>query len=201
MKLLGFFIAASIALNAYVLWRLDEQSGALTAALYKLEVSPPAQKSAAFEEANKEEEVTIAFLKMEIAELNSRLEAMEEAYEVFEAGEEAVSNTPEQYSNTNSLIDSIQSASHFATDEEWFWSQRSTDDDVSMSFHHTEGFSVNSVVCRSDWCRVEVEDTSNETNDLISGLELQLRINESLGRNTVIQTGERNGRHRVLFIQ
>ena len=49
--------------------------------------------------------------------------------------------------------------------------------------------------------RVEVEDTSNTTNDLVSGLELQLRINESLGRNTVILTGEKNGRHRVLFIQ
>ena len=201
MKLLGFLIGASIVLNVYVLWRLDEQSGALTAVLHKLEVSPSAQKPTVFEETNKEEGEAITFLKMEIAELNSRLQAMEQAYSVLEADEEVISSTPEQYSNTESLIDSIQSASHSGTDEEWFWSQRSTDNDVSMSFHHTEGFAVNSVVCRSNWCRVEVEDTSNETNDLISGLELQLRINESLGRNTVIQTGERNGRHRVLFIQ
>jgi hypothetical protein len=201
MKLLGFFIGASLALNLYVLWRLDEQSWALTAALHKLEVSQPAQRPTVFEEANKEEEEAIAFLKMEVTELSSRLQAMEQAYGVLEADEEVISSTPEQYSNTESLIDSIQSASHSGTDEEWFWSQRSTDDDISMSFQPAQGFAVNSVVCRSDWCRVEVEDTSNETNDLIAGLELQLRINESLGRNTVIQTGERNGRHRVLFIQ
>ena len=201
MKLLGFFIGASIALNVYVLWRLDQQSGVLTTVLHNIEVSPPAQKPTVLEEGNKKEEKAMAFLKMEVTELSSRLQAMEQAYGVLETDEEVISSTPEQYSNTGSLIDSIQSASHSGTDEEWFWSQRSTDNDVSMSFHHTEGFAVNSVVCRSNWCRVEVEDTSNETNDLISGLELQLRINESLGRNTVIQTGERNGRHRVLFIQ
>jgi len=198
MKLLGLLMGASIALNVYVLWRLDELS---TAAPDKLEVSAPVQSPRAFEEASKEDEETLAFLKLEITELGARLQIMEQAYDALEAAEEAISSIPGQSSNTESLIDSMQTASHSATDEERFWSQRSTDDDISMSFRHTEGFSVNSVVCRSDWCRVEVEDTSNTTNDLVSGLELQLRINESLGRNTVILTGEKNGRHRVLFIQ
>jgi hypothetical protein len=201
MKLLALFIGASIALSAHVLWRLEEQSAAQTAALHKLEISTQAQRPAAFIGAKNEETETIALLKIEIAELHSRLQAMEQSYNALVADKDRTANNADEYSSTENLVESIQSASHSDTDEEWFWSQRSTDDDVSMSFEQTEGFSVSSVVCRSDWCRVEIEDTSDETNDLISGLELQLRINESLGRNTVIQSGQRNGRHRVLFIQ
>ena len=201
MKLLAIFVAACIALNVYVLWQLEEQSAALTAALHNFEISPQAQKPTAINNTNNEENEAVAFLKMEVTALHSRLQAVEQAYAVLNVAEEDIPNIPEHASNTDSLIGSIQSASNSGTEEEWFWSQESTDNDVSMSFEQTEEFSVTSVVCRADWCRVEVEDTSDETNDLISGLELQLKINESLGRNTVIQSGARNGRNRVLFIQ
>jgi hypothetical protein len=201
MKLLALLIGASIALSAHLLWRLEEQSAALAAAVHQFEISTQAQRPTAFISAKSGEKETVALLKIEIAELHSRLEAMEQAYNALVEDKDSSSNTADQYSSTEMLVESIQSAGHSDTDEEWFWSQRSTDDDVSMSFEQAEGFSVSSVVCRSDWCRVEIEDTSDETNDLISGLELQLRINKSLGRNTVIQSGPRNGRHRVLFIQ
>jgi len=201
MKLFGILVGATIFVNVYVLWRLNEQSTALTTAIHALESASREQKPADFEETSTKEGETISFLEMEVAGLNSRLQAMEQAYAELESGKDDAFDAPEDKSNRKSLVESIQSANNSAADEEWFWSRESTDEDISMSFHHTQGFSVNSVVCRSDWCRVEVEDTSDEANDLISGLELQLRINESLGRNTVIKSGASNGRHRVLFIQ
>ena len=152
-------------------------------------------------DTNSDQQEFIAFLTTQITELKSRLQSVEESYEALATRDDNATLLPEQYSDTTSLIESIKSTSEDSADEDWFWSQKSTDKDISLSFSPTEGLAVNSVVCRSQWCRVEVEDTSDETNDLISGLELQLKIDKSLGRNTIIQSGEKNGRHRVLFIQ
>jgi len=201
MKLMGFLIGASIALNSYVLWRLDEQSVALPVALSNFEVPAQAKPSTSSETTNRDQQEVIALLITQITELKSRLKSVEESYEALATRDDKATLPPEQYSQTTSLIDSIQSTNDASVDEDWFWSQKSTDNDMSLAFNPTEGLAVNSVVCRAQWCRVEVEDTSDESNDLVSGLELQLKIDKSLGRNTIIQSGEKNGRHRVLFIQ
>ena len=201
MKLMGFLIGASLALNAYVLWRLDEQSVALPVALSKVEVPAQAKSSASSETTSKDQQEVIALLIAQITELNSRLKSVEQSYDALATRDDNATLAPEQYSQATGLIDAIKSTSDASANEDWFWSQKSTDNDMSLAFNPTEGLAVNSVVCRAQWCRVEVEDTSNETNDLISGLELQLKIDKSLGRNTIIQAGEKNGRHRVLFIQ
>lgn len=201
MKLMGFLIGASIALNAYVLWRLDEPSAALPVAPSKFKVLAEAKSSAPSETPSRDQQEVIALLITQITELQSRLKSVEESYDALATRDDNATLPPEQYSQATSLIDAIKSTSDASADEDWFWSQNSTDNDMSLSFTPTEGLAVNSVVCRAQWCRVEVEDTSDETNDLISGLELQLKIDKSLGRNTIIQSGEKNGRHRVLFIQ
>lgn len=59
---------------------------------------------------------------------------------------------------------------------------------------------VNAVQCRGDWCRVEVQgDIGGEDIDDMN--ELQLRIDESLGRDSEIRFGKQSGNSRVLFIR
>lgn len=200
-KLFGILIGAAIALSAYKLYRLEQQSAVLATALQELEVPARTQHPTVFNDATNEETEAVALLKIEITELRTRLQTMEQSYRDLKTERDNNANSIEQYSNTDVPVDFMRAASQSSADEEWFWSQKSTEHDLSLSFEQTEGFSVNSVVCRADWCRVEIEDNGDAANDLISGLELQLRINESLGRNTVIQSGETTGRKRVLFIQ
>ena len=85
--------------------------------------------------------------------------------------------------------------------EEWFWEGEDAGEESTLSFSSTNGFAVNSVVCRSEWCRVEVDAGDSQDGGLISDLDLHLKINESLGRDTTIVSGERNGNVRTLFIK
>lgn len=201
MKLMGFLISVSLALNAYVLWRLGEPSQALSVNEPVNTTTSTPHKPGLSAQANGEQLASILMLSSQLGELNSRLESLEQSYAALASSEADVAEDQQHQAHATNPVDQLPTASHAGDDEEWFWSQESNDSDISLSFSATQGLTVNSVVCRSKWCRVEVEDTSDETNDLISSLELQHKIDKSLGRNTVIQAGAKNGRHRVLFIQ
>ena len=198
MKLMACLVSASILLNVFVLWRLDEPSRISETTYPAPKVTPQSSTTSASKDAAEKNEIVP--LQMEIAELGARLKAIEERYEVSDVEREKPFGIPGQYSGTKDVFASFSHAGSSAADEEWFWVEDG-EKEASLSFSQTDGFAVHAVVCRSDWCRVELENTSGEGEDLISDLELQLEINESLGRDTVIRSGERNGSHRVLFIQ
>jgi hypothetical protein len=191
-------VSASILLNVYVLLRQDEPSRTSAPAYNAPKVTLQAMTTSAFKDSPEKNE--IAPLQMQIAELGARLKAMEERYEASGVESEKPLGIPRQYSGAKDVFESFSHAGSSAADEEWFWVEDG-EKEASLSFSQSDSFAVHSVVCRSDWCRVELDNTSGEGEDLISDLELQLEINESLGRDTVIRSGERNGRHRVLFVQ
>jgi hypothetical protein len=198
VKLLACVVGASILLNVFVLWRLNEPSRISATTFYARTATPQATNTSVSVEAPQKNEIVP--LQMQMAELDARLKAMEERYEASDVESEKSSDIPGQYSGAKDVIESFSHTRRSAADEEWFW-VKDGEKEASLSFSQTDSFAVHSVVCRSDWCRVELENTSGEGEDLISDLELQLEINDSLGRDTVIRSGERNGSHRVLFVQ
>jgi hypothetical protein len=191
-------VSASILLNVYVLLRQDEPSRISATTFYARTATPQATNTSVSVEAPEKNEIVP--LQMQIAELGARLEAMEERYEEASVESDQPLDIPEQYTGATEVLESFNHTGSSASDEGWFWAGGG-EEEASLSFSQTDGFSVDSVVCRSDWCRVELENTSSEGRDLVSDLELQLKINDSLGRDTVIRSGERNGSHRVLFVQ
>lgn len=152
--------------------------------------------------ASRVDDIALRRIQKQLAQLSERVVAFEEDDTVNSTAVAAVDTSPDQYAEARSVVDSFQAANNSSTSsEEWFWTESGAGE-KSLVFAEADGFGVKAVVCRSDWCRVEIEDTSvNGRDNLISDLELQLRINESLGRDTVIRSGQRNGRQRVLFIQ
>lgn len=139
-------------------------------------------------------------LQKQMLALDKRFEAIEERLDIFEAGSKQSPEFVDQPANMGKVAESLRQLEEPVSNEDWFWAQDS-EDETSLSFGDTEGFSVNSVVCRSEWCRVEVEDLNEGSGSLISDLELQIRIDKSLGRDTIMYSGVRDGKRRVLFIK
>ena len=198
MKLLAILVTTSIVFNVYVLWRLEQPSREAAATYHAPQLTPQATATSPCGDSSNQD--LVAPLRMQIAELGVRLEKLEERYEGAGAAHESALDNTERYARAKKVVESFNREGNSAGDEEWFWTTGG-EGETSLSFSPTDGLTVNSVVCRSDWCRVELEDTSSEGEDLISDLELQLKINESLGRDTVIRSGKRNDSHRVLFVQ
>jgi hypothetical protein len=186
-------------LNVHVLWRLGASSKVPPATPHDIAVTPQPNMNGGLVDIKKD--VDIDPIQEQLAILNARLETMEHRFEMLSADDQPRLDASGENALIKKVVDSIHHPSNPLSSEGWFWSTRGKEEELSLSFSQTEGLAVNSVVCRSDWCRVEIEDTSGASGDLVSDLKLHLKINESLGRDTVIRSGERNGRHRVLFIQ
>lgn len=198
MRLLVCLVAVSLLLHAYVIWRLENLP--LISATSNL--APKASQQVTYTAAPEGEtdENAIASLQMQVAQLSKRLKSMEEGDGESDVDTVKALDLSDQHSETREVLDSLTRTSHSASDEEWFW-EKSGEEAASPSFSQIEGLSINSVVCRSDWCRLEIENTESADQGLISDLELHLKINESLGRDTVIRSGEINGNRRVIFVQ
>jgi len=86
--------------------------------------------------------------------------------------------------------------------DEWFWSSGNDGNgERDLAFGPTDGFTVDAVVCRSEWCRVEIEDADLAGGGLEAELELQYKISRSLGRDTTFRMGPGEGSRRVVFIK
>ena len=203
MKVLGGAVFLSLLLNVFVIWKLDIDrrhtdtlfSETLDSAARQVKNQAPVRPS----ERGLSTEKLSATLVL-IDELNSRLSSLEKELEESESQPSTVSRNGKNEAIAESIFDSFSSTAA-SEPQEWFWEGCTAGEERTLSFSGSDAFVVSSVVCRSEWCRVEVDTGDSEKNDLTSDLELHLEINESLGRDTKIVSGERNGSQRILFIQ
>ncbi len=139
-------------------------------------------------------------LKKQMQELVKRFESIEERLDRVEIDRQQAPEIVDQSAYMDKVTEPLRQPEKPVSDEDWFWGQDSVDE-TSLTFGEIDGFTVNSVVCRSEWCRVEIEDLNEDSGSLISDLELQIRIDKSLGRDTTMSSGLRDGRRRVIFIK
>jgi hypothetical protein len=203
MKLLGGAVCLSLLLNVLVIWKLDvvkvhtdtlfsEHAGSATRQGENQATAKPSESTLSTEK--------LSAILMLLDELNSRLSSIEKELEESEIGSSTVDKYQEREATKELVFDSFSSTADSAS-EEWFWEEGTAGEESTLSFSGSDAFIVNSVICRAEWCRVELDTGDNEKDDLVSDLELHLKINESLGRDTKIVSGERNGSQRTLFIQ
>jgi hypothetical protein len=205
MRYLSAFVAVSICLNIYVLWKLNESYKPKTFQNTRFVSKKDVQVSPL--ESELEAKKVVQLMDISLGEMRSTLEKLEARIESIEAesptfeNQEAISST--QNILTDRVMRSLTSPSDSdRTNEDWFWnSSGDGGHEKSLSLSQSDGLEVDSIVCRSEWCRVEIvnETPSEEGSD--PDHELQLKISESLGRDTVIRWGKKDGNRTVLFIQ
>jgi hypothetical protein len=199
LKVLTGLVSVLLLLNVYLIWCLGDSSKVSAAAPHDIVVTP--ESSNIIDLLDIKKDMGIDPIQGQLVRLNTRLDEMERRLEMLDIGDQLSLDASGENALIERVVGSIHSQINPLSSDEWFWSAGAGRQELSLSFSQTEGLEINSVVCRSDWCRVEIEDSSDSGGDLVSDLELHLRINESLGRDTVIRSGERNGRHRVMYIQ
>ena len=160
MRWLAAGLGVSLALNFLVLWRLaatpsqaPEPAEVTSAAQSATLSSSPALpvKSGAVLPPEAEQR-----LVEQLADLSARLEAIEEslADEAELAAEAELAKAQVAESRLAQSAASARASLTPETGEEWFWNAEGSDE-ASVEFGATDGFSVNAVQCRGDWCRVE----------------------------------------------
>lgn len=204
MKILGSLVVLSLVLNLYMIWRQHKPVDFM--------VSPPSMNqnnaldrkaASGLADSSKPNSDQLnlehtAKILATIETLKQRIESLEDNALIDQIRKEGYSEQRQYVEMASETVKSRLNSS--PSDEEWFW-DASSDEELSLSFDNTEGFSVYSKDCRSGWCRVEVEVDGAAKDDSDSMRELQLKIDESLGRDTVIRWGSKDGNRRVLFVQ
>lgn len=192
-------------MNIYVLWKMSE-SHKIKLLQDSLSSIKEEVKQSPAESRDREEtqyllvDQSIDEIRAIIEKLEARIEYIEEISSSQEAQDTAIS-VQDSFSDivTTSLKSQVESD---RDSEDWFWNSTSDGGhEKSLSFSQNDGFNTNSIVCRAEWCRVEIEDEIAVDEGVDPEHELQLRIDESLGRDTTIRWGKKEGNRRVVFIQ
>lgn len=214
--LIGVGLALSILLNASILWRLNhsaQSAGTSKQVPRYVEVTDQAtgsradQLSPAVEDSGSKYWSALA-VEARLESFDKKLSQIDEKVtELIDLkGDKRRVNhegsfTAAILANTTSFKENIKSSIRLPDQDDWFWESGNDGEEKSLAFGSTDGFNVDSVVCRSEWCRVEIEDYQFAESDKEAELELHLKIDESLGRDTTLRMGPREGNRRVLYIQ
>jgi len=203
MKLWAPLLCISLLLNVYVLWRFQDATGSIPKTTNLTKNATNQRIVLDGSEINQETMGrhlvdNISNLGSMIDDLSKRVSSLEAESAATEV--KAEKNLDFRESAHSAMATVRERLSVKPVDEEWFWND-SDGEELSMSLVATESFNIQSVNCRSGWCRVEIEEYSTNGEDVDSSGELHLKINESLGRDTTIRWGKQQGNRRVLFIK
>jgi len=209
MKLWAPFLAVSLLLNAYTLWRVQDAIESRHKDSFPSNCDSSCRIS--FDETEMSRDAlghhlvdNILNLELKIDDLSKQILALE----VESAGDElkAAADVNFQDSTRSAMAIFSERLAVKSSDEDWFWNDSDGDeaedaDGISVSLGVTEGLDLHSVNCRSGWCRVEVEEYPTPEEDVDSSGDLHLKINESVGRDTTIRWGKQEGNRRVVFVR
>jgi len=205
MRYLPLFIAISICMNTYVLWKMNDPQKAKLLQDSLSSISEDVKQPRAEPKERLETQELVFY--QSIDELRSLIEKLEFRVEHIE--EQSLSQEAKNESSPvqNGFADTVTASLNSQViagrgNEDWFWNSTiDGNDDRTLSFSQADGFNANSIVCRAEWCRVEIEYEIAVDEGVDPEHELQLRIDESLGRDSTIRWGEKEGNRRVIFIQ
>ncbi len=194
-----------LGLNVFMFWRMQSLTDAASPGP-RLEAPAAAAPAAVAVTAGDEAALSpgLAELRAALGKLSARVDELEETASAAPSGAE-----PERYSDERSaaaVIDGfgkdVRQRFNQQEGDDWFWNEPSGSGNNTLSFAPSENFNVNSVICSDEWCRVEIEEYNGKADTgLEADLELQLQIDESLGRDTEIRFGPRQGNNRVVYIR
>jgi hypothetical protein len=204
---LSLFVAISLFLNIYMVWQLREfyvNNHDKPEILGERESGPirPKGKSLIRTESTQSATQDVTDVMAIIQNLLTRIERLENISNTADVKSSAIDDKPRR---TEKLVSRLTEKLDLdggldEGEEDWFWNA-SGKTESSVSLGAKDEFSVHSVACRAGWCRVEVEEYNYDEEDENSTYELQLKINESLGRDSTIRWGRKTGNRRVIFIQ
>lgn len=201
MKYVTGLAVSSLFLNIFVLYQLHSVTEA------------PSQIKETYAPSLNDDEVhatsnehlllgELGILKSRVQVLGDRLEniaGMKISSEPEDVAEDSVSNFDQQVYLVNVNKGQRSKSSHDS--EDWFWNGDSGNgEEAYVASALAEDDSVNSLVCRSAWCRAEIQ-LDEDAGSVEAELELQAQLSESLGRDTTMQFGKREGGSQVVFIR
>ena len=201
MKIVGAAVALSIALNIWVLWQLQDVAQPDVSAAPEYSHASPDVAAVSSKGALPQTEPPGA--KDELAELNERLSSLEALLEALQQRlpDQSIARHRELATEAQRLRKGAMQAGAGGSDD-WFWNaQDSGEPDTTQSIPDGESYTVQSLVCRSDWCRAEIQLDDAVLEDPEMELELQLELSESLGRDVELSYGKRTGNNQVVFIR
>jgi len=209
MKLWAPFLAVSLLLNAYTLWRVQDAIESRDNDSFPSNCDSSCRISFDETEINKDTVGrhlvdNILNLELKIDDLSKQILALEAESAGDELRAAADVNFQDSARSAMSIVSDRLAVK--SNDEEWFWNDSDGDDAedaerISASLGVTESLDIHSVNCRSGWCRVEIEEYPTPEEDVDSSGELHLKINESVGRDTTIRWGKQEGNRRVVFVK
>lgn len=203
MKIIGFLVVVSLALNVWMISRLDvlENRTTISGQVVTDSFNDPHEHDYTELEA-----VTsgVEVLKNELASIRDSIADLR----VDKVLPDDVSKTEEStrskfdvYAGTVERLSSAWNHQKLADkQEDWFWNNDSGEE-AAISIPDSDTYSVQSVVCRSEWCRAEIEHSGDSLSSEEAELELQLQLSQSEGRDIEMTFGKREGLSQVIFIR
>ena len=216
VSFLILLLVVSLSLDTYYTWRLsvfvrENHAASLSAKQKKYSSQNYSEKS--FSDCQKILEETKKLARL-IDDLSLKINKIQEVEAVALSNQDQGELWVSQRSNLESPDSNMESISQISRIlkrstsnsrpiDEWFWSQaEEAEGAVPFEVEHLDDELVlESVICRGEWCRVEMEDLRDNVPVEAADLDLQLRINRGLGRDTTMVMGSSEGSTRVIYVK